>query len=156
LALAGTRKGTWAASNYADPPAVFASELRPLIYSLIKMWSGYFCKTHLSFDRCINHDLSVISAKKVLEAARSRAMANQKETAVGDILGPRRGHSNRIVHRSTGSDRAGLGDGLGDGGICDTGGLLLIRGTDLEKDGNLLTGPLFLSNFTIPKSLSSG
>ena len=76
--------------------------------------------------------------EEVLETAGSGAKGSQQEGAVGDALGSRGGHSNGVVSRDTGNDLASLRKGLGDHGVGDSGGLLLVCGTNPRKNDNLL------------------
>lgn len=76
--------------------------------------------------------------EEILETACPSTEGSQQEGAVGDTLGPRSSHSNGVVSRDTGNDLASLGERLGDDGVSDPGGLLLVRGADPRKNDNLL------------------
>ena len=76
--------------------------------------------------------------EEVLETACSRAEGGQEEGAVGDALGPRGGHSNGVMGWNTGDDFASIRKGLGNDGIGNCGGLLLVCSADPGKDDNLL------------------
>lgn len=95
--------------------------------------------------------------EEVLEAACSSAKGGQQEGAVGDALGPGGGHSNRVVSRDTGNDLTSLRKGLGNDGISDCGGLLLVCGADLGKDDDLLdwTTVLLVDPHDIEKPVDS-
>ena len=95
--------------------------------------------------------------EEVLETACSTAEGSQQEGTVRDALGPRGGHLNRVMSRDTGNDLASLGKGLGDDGVSDSGGLLLVCGADPGKDDDLLdwTTVLLVDLHNVEKSINS-
>ena len=95
--------------------------------------------------------------EEVLETARPSAKGSQQEGAVGDALGPRSGQLNGVMSGNTRNDLASLRKGLGNDGISDSSGLLLVCGTDPREDDNLLdwTAVLLVNLHNIEKLIDS-
>lgn len=95
--------------------------------------------------------------EEILETTCSSTEGGEEEGAVRDAFGPRGGQFNRIMSRDTGDDLASLGKGLGDDGISDCGGFLLVCGADPRKDDDLLdwTTVLLVDPHDVEKSIDS-
>ena len=85
--------------------------------------------------------------EEILETTCSSAECSQEKGTVRDALGSGCGHPNRVMGRDPWDNLTSLREGLGDDGICNAGGFLLVCGADPGKDNDLLdwTAILFVN-----------
>lgn len=112
---------------------------------------------YLEFVESGHHNLGIIGVQKVPQPTGTLAQSSQDQSAVGDTLGTRCRHHNRVVRRDTRNDLCGFRERFGNKRVLDHGRFLFVGSTDPGQNDDLLfiSAVLLVNAHDVQKAVNS-